>query len=782
MRARRRASSCSPGCWSGSPACTPCRRCCSRSWSGCARSGRALPDLRTLLARRRAVPAALLAELREACPAAGATTLLRPHRGHDHRASATGSRGARCAPCRSAGRSPNTPLLRAGRGGGSRCRWGCRASCASAARGLARGYLNRPELTAERFVPDPFAAGGSGCTAPATWCAGCADGDAGVPGPAGRPGEDPRLPHRAGRDRGGAAAPARRCARRWCWRARTCRATSGWWPTWSPSRRRRRRSRRCASSLRRRLPDYMVPAAFVRARRAAADRPTARWTARRCPRRRPRVAGDGGYVAPRTPVEELLAAIWAEVLGVERVGVDDDFFELGGHSLLADPGGLAGARAPSAWSCRCGRCSRRPTVAGLAARRGRARRRPRPRRPPIAPGAAGRATLPLSFAQQRLWFLDQLEPGSAAYNMPRRPAAAEGRSTPPALAARARRARRAATRCCAPPSPTAGRRAGAGDRPAGPESAAAVVDLAGLPAPSASAEEPAAGAREARAALRPAAGPAAARPACCGWPTDEHVLLLDDAPHRLGRLVDGRAGRASWRRSTRPSARAGPSPLPELPVQYADYAVWQREWLRGEALESQLALLAGAAGRGARAAGAADRPAAPGGAELPRARRRARAAAAPELAAALRDLGRRRGRDAVHGAAGRLRSCCSRRYSGQDDSWSARRRRPRPRGARGADRLLRQHPGAAGATWRATRPSASCWPGAGGDAGGLRPPGPAVREAGRGAAARRDRLGHSPLFQVMFALQNAPSGTPATCPACACRAAAGRRATARSST
>ena len=94
---------------------------------------------------------------------------------------------------------------------------------------------------------------------------------------------------------------------------------------------------------------------------------------------------------------------------------------------------------------------------------------------------------------------------------------------------------------------------------------------------------------EARAAVRPGARAAAARDGCCGWREQEHVLLLTMHHIVVGRLVDGRARARGDARSTRPSAAGEASPLPELAVQYADYAAWQREWLQGEVLERQLA-------------------------------------------------------------------------------------------------------------------------------------------------------------------------------------------------
>ncbi|RPH56883.1 amino acid adenylation domain-containing protein, partial [bacterium] len=330
-----------------------------------------------------------------------------------------------------------------------------------------------------------------------------------------------------------------------------------------------------------RLPEYMVPPAFV-VLDALPLNPNGKVDRKALPAPE-RAGGEAeGRVAPGDLVEELLAGIWAEVLGIERVGVGSNFFELGGQSLLATQvvsriRGVLGVNLPPRTLFEA------PTVTELARAVREARCEEIPPAPPVTP-VPRESALPLSFAQQRLWLVDQLAPDSPAYSMP---AAVRLHGELPAGVLErvfAEIVRRHETL-----------RTTFASHEDGPVQAIApeprpqlpLVDLSGLPDDEREARARRLAREEARRPFDLQRGPLL-RLTLVRLGEQDHLLLL--TMHHI--VSDGWSVGVFIREMTALFAafsRGLPSPLPELPVQYADFAVWQRTWLQGEALEGQLA-------------------------------------------------------------------------------------------------------------------------------------------------------------------------------------------------
>jgi amino acid adenylation domain-containing protein len=353
------------------------------------------------------------------------------------------------------------------------------------------------------------------------------------------------------------------------------------------------------AALRSRLPEHMVPARFAFLDRLPLT-PSGKVDRKALAHLQPAAeAGEGSYhpavpAQPLTPTEELVAGIFADLLQIPAAAPDDSFFDLGGHSLLATRL-VARLRAVLGVELPVRAVFEAPAVSELAAAVTQALRAGRPSpAPPLVrmPAEQRSGPIPLSFAQQRLWFLDQLEPESPAYNI-----ATAVRLAGPLDRAAFAAALNEAVRRHEALRTTFYRIAGepvqviADSRPEGsPESGPAAlpwIDLSGL-APDPAAAEARRLARD--EAFRPfdlIAGPLL-RVALAVFGESDHLAFLT-LHHIIG---DGWSLDLLVRELGtvyKAFSRGLPSPLPELPVQYADFAVWQRSWLTGEVLEAEMA-------------------------------------------------------------------------------------------------------------------------------------------------------------------------------------------------
>jgi amino acid adenylation domain-containing protein len=448
--------------------------------------------------------------------------------------------------------------------------------------GVTRGYLDRPAMTAERFVPDPWGAPGGRMYR---------TGDLVRRNGAGELEYLGRLDHqvkiRGFRVEVGEVENALLQRREVASAVVTARA-DGRGDTRLvayvvPAYGARLDSHALKAALKEVLPEYMVPSAYVPMEVLPLS-PNGKVDRKKLPvPPAASYAGDGAHVPPRTPTQEALAEVWCDVLGVARVGEYDDFFDLGGHSLL---GMQVTTRIRQIYGVRLPvrALFDAPTLAELAERVDAAVRQDEVQRQPALVPVPRDGALPLSFAQQRLWFLHQLDPRGASYNIPaviHARGAMDMDALRRALAEVLRRheALRTVFR-------------------AGPDGPVQVVlppveppvpfdDLRELPENDLKAETKRRVERVART------------------PFDlgrdlmlrARVLRVGDAEHLLVLALhhvagDGWSVNVLFREIAAlygAFAQGEPSPLPEPPVQYADFAAWQRRWLAGDALESQMA-------------------------------------------------------------------------------------------------------------------------------------------------------------------------------------------------
>ncbi|HEV8580083.1 MAG TPA: amino acid adenylation domain-containing protein [Thermoanaerobaculia bacterium] len=517
--------------------------------------------------------------------------------------------------------------------------------------GLALGYLNRPDLTANRFVPDPLADEPGGRLYRSGDLArylpygdleylGRIDRQVKIRGFRIELGEiEAALRGHPGvrqavvivRDEG---TDDRRLAAYFVGEAR---------------------EEELRSHLRGLLPDYMVPASFARLETLPLT-PNGKLDVRALPDPL-RPASAAGYILPRDPVEEELAAIWARLLKIERVGVHDNFFELGGHSLMGTRV-LAAVRETFGVDVPLPTLFEKPTVAELALALAESRtltEAPSDRIPHL-PRDTNR--FPVSASQLREWLLDRLLPGAGAYNIPgatRVVGALEIRVLELSLAEIVRRHETLRTTFVEGESEPV--------QVIAPDLALAVplADLSGLPAEVREREVRRVSHEELREPFDLARGPLL-RVRLLRLAEREHLVLF--TIHHI--VSDGWSMGVFFRELATlylAFSQGRPSPLPELTVQYADFAVWQRRRLEGgglgELLDYWRRQLAGVPALEM----ATDRPRPPvqrfEGAKQP-------FSLTPELSADLKNLAQRRGVSLFMALLAGFAALLA-RYSGQED-------------------------------------------------------------------------------------------------------------------
>jgi amino acid adenylation domain-containing protein len=448
--------------------------------------------------------------------------------------------------------------------------------------GVARGYLNRPEQTAELFVADPFAGEANARM--------YRSGDLGRYLPDGRieylGRNDFQVKVRGFRVELGeieaklAEHPAIReavvVAREY---GAGDKQLVAYYTTAVESGKSSETTEAMAGALRGHLsaalPEYMTPAAYVMLE-ALPLTPNGKIDRKALPAPEGVAYAVSGYEAPVGEIETALARVWAEALKVERVGRHDDFFDLGGHSLLAVRV-VSGVRKALGLEVGVTELFLHPTLSEFAET---VNNSARSELPPITKTSRD-GPLALSFAQQRLWFLAQMEGVSQAYHMP------FGLRVGGPLNREA--LRRALDRVVARHESLRSTFVQVDGQPvqriAPEESGFALQEYDLRRHPDAAGELERLMAEEAVAPFDLEAGPLI-RGRLIQLGAAEHALLV--TMHHI--VSDGWSMGVLTREFSalyRAFSEGQADPLPALEIQYADYAAWQRRWIAGEVLQAQ---------------------------------------------------------------------------------------------------------------------------------------------------------------------------------------------------
>lgn len=446
--------------------------------------------------------------------------------------------------------------------------------------GLAYGYLNRPDLTAEKFIAHPYATN-SGARIYRT-------GDLGrrlVSGQLEILGRiDQQLKLRGLRIEPAeieTVLSAHHAVREAVVIAREDAPNDKRLVAYITSRNGEPSAAELRAYLRDRLPEYMEPAAFVFLDELPLTR-NGKVNRKALPAPEARVDTGVEFAAPQTEVEHLLAGLWRDVLAMEGFGINDDFFELGGNSLLGTQL-LARIRDTLNVELPLRSLFEKPTIAGLAAAVEAVRYEEQISLGPQIERISRDNELPLSFAQQRLWFIYQLDPANRAYNI-RGGIRLQGELNVAALERslneiiRRHEVLRTSFRAVdgrpfqvIEPSLTL---------------PLPVIDLRALPADEREAKAKQIAIDEAERVFDLSHCPLMRL----------QLFRLDEQDHALAYslhhiVCDG------WSMGILVNeisllymafSTGAASPLPELPIQYADFAHWQQQWLTGEVLDTQL--------------------------------------------------------------------------------------------------------------------------------------------------------------------------------------------------